>query len=113
MNRRSFLQAVAAFVAAPSVLALLPKSSAVAFDSFKQYGNYVVYTDIGTEAEMIEYVWLAVVTNARQFLPAGTKFELIHRPPLPTTDDPLGQIGSLAWKYSPGPRDPKAIWMTA
>lgn len=111
MNRRSFLQAVAAFVAAPSVLALLPKRPTFAFDSSKQYGNFVYYTDV--EGGIVDQAWLAVVSNARQFLPAGTKFELLHRPPLPTTDDPLGQIGSIAWKYTPGRRDPKAIWMTA
>lgn len=110
MDRRNFLQAVAAFVASPAILSSLPVAP-FSFDPSKHYGGFVKVTDFANET--VEEAWLLIMREARSFLPTGTRFEIIERPLGSCgSDDPFNEYGSVGWKYSPKYRA-GSILMTA
>lgn len=111
MNRRGFLRGVAsalAVIAVPSVLssgvaswkAIQTTAGSFTFDPAQEYGDYVMYCS-EEGPELISPVTQFILNSARGYLPPGTPFALIHRPPMPAASDPFAQCGTMGWKYTP------------
>lgn len=102
MNRRSFLQAIALAIAAPSV-ALAAQSAPVkalkratpSFDPAHEYGNSIVIHG-APSPEMVEESVRILRFDARKALPPGTPFTLIDG-----GERDFGHSQRYAWFYSP------------
>lgn len=116
MNRRSFLAALVAAFAAPSVVIaeeVKPRNAEATmarvassedsplwmrFDASKEYGMAMQVTTGGWDVQPIRAV---LFNSARHTLPPGTKFYVLRAPEWALLDDPVNEFEVFAWYYSP------------
>lgn len=99
LSRRSFLKmsaGAAVVLTAPFGFAL-----AKSFNPSHKYGqHFVISSDVYYSKTARKAVTDKIVRSAKQFLPAGTKFEVSIRPP-GGIEDPFDEVAVIAWKYTP------------